>query len=188
MRALFGAASCLEQRYTARPAHASTAQPSVARTRGRPHCMFLHRSGQRGSCVSATRCTFDAEGPRRHRPHWQQAEARQGQGEQPDLVAGGEGKGWCSGGGRCRCSPEAAEQAQPVAIDEDNSCNGQKRVRFERNPPRATGLRRVLPASEPWSWGGRWNYPTDHPKECGLDTQTAPLERQICRPRRARRR
>ena len=58
---------------------------------------------------------------------------------------------------------EAAEQAPPVAIDEDNSCNGQKRVRFERNPPRATGLRRVLPASEPWSWGGRWNYPTDHP-------------------------
>ena len=57
---------------------------------------------------------------------------------------------------------EAAEQAPPVAIDEDNSCNGQKRVRFARDPPRATGFRRVLPVSEPWTWCGRWQRPTDH--------------------------
>ena len=66
-------------------------------------------------------------------------------------------------GAEADAAAEAAEQAPLVAINEGTGCTGQKRVRFERNPPRATGLRRVLPASESWSWGGRWNYPADHP-------------------------
>ena len=49
-------------------------------------------------------------------------------------------------------------------LDEDTSCHGRKRVRFDRNPPRPTGIRHVLPVSGPWTWGGRWDHPTDHPK------------------------
>ena len=59
---------------------------------------------------------------------------------------------------------EAAEQPSPAALDEGTSCNGRKRVRFDRNPPRPTGIRHVLPVSGPWTWGGRWDHPTDHPK------------------------
>ena len=58
---------------------------------------------------------------------------------------------------------EAAEQPSPAALDEGTSCNGRKRVRFDRLPPRATGIRRVLPVSGPWTWTGRWNYPPDFP-------------------------
>ena len=58
---------------------------------------------------------------------------------------------------------EAAEQISPAVLDEDTSCKGQKRVRFDRNPPRPTGIRHVLPVSEPWTWTGRWSHPPDHP-------------------------
>ena len=59
---------------------------------------------------------------------------------------------------------EAAEQASPAVLDENAGCDGRKRVRFERNPPRVTGIRRVRPVSDPWTWGGRWEFPIDHPK------------------------
>ena len=74
---------------------------------------------------------------------------------------------------------EAAEQPSPAVLDEDTSCNRQKRVCFDRLPPRPTGIRHVLPVSGPWTWGGRWNFPTDHPawsrnqdgtpRECDLE-------------------
>ena len=55
----------------------------------------------------------------------------------------------------------AAEQAPstfPSAMDEEKSS---KRVRFDRNPPRVTGIRRVRPVSGPWTWGGRDDFPSD---------------------------
>ena len=58
---------------------------------------------------------------------------------------------------------EAAEQASLAVLDENAGCDGRKRVRFDRLPPRPTGIRHVLPVSGPWTWGGRWNFPTDHP-------------------------
>ena len=58
---------------------------------------------------------------------------------------------------------EAAEQASLAVLDENAGCDGRKRVRFDRLPPRPTGIRRVLPVSGPWTWAGRWSFPTDHP-------------------------
>ena len=58
MGALFAAPRCSEQRYTARPAHASPAQPDGAGTRECPSRVFLRRSGECGVRVCATRCTF----------------------------------------------------------------------------------------------------------------------------------
>ena len=59
---------------------------------------------------------------------------------------------------------EADGQASPPVMHEDTgSCDGRKRVRFQRNPPRPTGIRHVLPTSGPWTWGGCWDFPTDHP-------------------------
>ena len=58
---------------------------------------------------------------------------------------------------------ETAEQASLTAMNDDAGCAGQKRVRFEPDPPRPTGIRRTLPVSGPWTWGGRWDFPTDHP-------------------------
>ena len=58
----------------------------------------------------------------------------------------------------------AAEQAPstfPSAMDEEKSS---KRVRFDRNPPRVTGIRRVRPVSDPWTWGGVYDFPSDHPR------------------------
>ena len=57
-----GGATCSSLRYTARPAHASTAQPDGAGTRECPSCMFLRRSGECGVRVCATRCTFVRDG------------------------------------------------------------------------------------------------------------------------------
>ena len=67
----------------------------------------------------------------------------------------------------------AVEQASTPAVmlDEDAV---RKRVRFERNPPRVTGIRRILPASQPWTWGGRWNHPPDHPLCVGGAASTGP--------------
>ena len=58
---------------------------------------------------------------------------------------------------------ETAEQASLTAMPDDAGCAGQKRGRFEPDPPRPTGIRRTLPVSGPWTWGGRWDFPTDHP-------------------------
>ena len=58
---------------------------------------------------------------------------------------------------------ETAEQASLTAMNDDAGCAGQKRVRFEPDPPRPTGIRRTLPVSGPWTWGGRWSYSSDHP-------------------------
>ena len=62
-----------------------------------------------------------------------------------------------------RAAAGAAEQApsfSPSAMDGENLI---KRVRFERNPPRITGIRRVRPVSDPWTWTGRWDFAIDHP-------------------------
>ena len=62
-----------------------------------------------------------------------------------------------------RAAAGAAKQApssSPSAMDEENLI---KRVRFERNPPRITGIRRVRPVSDPWTWTGRWDFAIDHP-------------------------
>ena len=58
---------------------------------------------------------------------------------------------------------EGAERQCVAVLDESAGCDGRKRVRFERNPPRVTGIRRTLPVSGPWTWGGRRDFPTDHP-------------------------
>ena len=53
---------------------------------------------------------------------------------------------------------ETAEQASLTAMNDDAGCAGQKRVRFEPDPPRVTGVRRTLPVSGPWTWTGRLSY------------------------------
>ena len=59
---------------------------------------------------------------------------------------------------------EGAERQRVAVLDESAGCDGRKLVRFERNPPRVTGIRRTLPVSGPWTWGGRDDFPSDHPR------------------------
>ena len=58
---------------------------------------------------------------------------------------------------------EGAERQRVAVLDESTGCDGRKRVRFERNPLRVTGIRRTLPVSGPWTWGGRFSSTTDDP-------------------------
>ena len=53
------------------------------------------------------------------------------------------------------------EQVSAAAAQPAN----RKRVRFEPNPPTCTGMRRTLPLSTGWTWGGEWSYPADHFRE-----------------------
>ena len=59
---------------------------------------------------------------------------------------------------------EGAERQRVAVLDESAGCDGRKRVRFDRLPPRPTGIRRTLPVSGPWTWGGRDDFPSDHPR------------------------
>ena len=54
---------------------------------------------------------------------------------------------------------EGAERLRVAVLEESAGCDGRKRVRFERNPPRVTGIRRTL-GPRTWTPGPKAGSPS----------------------------